>query len=266
MRARLTTALGLAALLYGGGASPTKSRSASPWAPPAPGASLGVNYKNAFQLMPADDRRRPRQVHHSRGRLRSDRRGEERQATRDRRSRRRVDGRGIGALDDPDGADRRRDQDAMRSRCRRWRCRRRSSAGCSSCRSRVPLMMGAVVDDMKTSRSRPSAISASPIPGATSCCKATEESGRSRRHQDRRRGALCARRHSRHRPDRQDPRRQSRRGRGRRIGHRRRAAANRAARKGYKRPDLPQPRHRQPRVHQGRRRVRSKARSRRPVR
>ncbi len=53
MRARLTTALGLATLLCGGGASASEIKIGVTMGATGPGASLGVNYKNAFQLMPA---------------------------------------------------------------------------------------------------------------------------------------------------------------------------------------------------------------------
>jgi branched-chain amino acid transport system substrate-binding protein len=52
MRARLTTALGLAALLYSGGASAQEITIGVTMGTTGPGASLGNNYKNAFQLMP----------------------------------------------------------------------------------------------------------------------------------------------------------------------------------------------------------------------
>lgn len=52
MRARLFTVLGLAALLYGGGASAQEITIGVTMGTTGPGASLGINYKNAFQLMP----------------------------------------------------------------------------------------------------------------------------------------------------------------------------------------------------------------------
>jgi branched-chain amino acid transport system substrate-binding protein len=52
MRARLITALGLAALLYGGGASAQEITIGVTMGTTGSGASMGINYKNAFQLMP----------------------------------------------------------------------------------------------------------------------------------------------------------------------------------------------------------------------
>ena len=52
MRTRLITALGLAALLFGAAASAQEINIGVTMGTTGPGASLGVNYKNAFQLMP----------------------------------------------------------------------------------------------------------------------------------------------------------------------------------------------------------------------
>jgi branched-chain amino acid transport system substrate-binding protein len=52
MRAKLITALGLAALLCGGGASAQEITVGVTMGTTGPGASLGINYKNAFKLMP----------------------------------------------------------------------------------------------------------------------------------------------------------------------------------------------------------------------
>ena len=52
MRTRLITALGLGALLFGGAASAQEINIGVTMGTTGPGASMGIKYKNAFQLMP----------------------------------------------------------------------------------------------------------------------------------------------------------------------------------------------------------------------
>ena len=101
-----------------------------------PGASLGINYKNAFQLMPKtiggypvkfiileDKSDATEAAKNARQLITEDKSG-------------RADGLGIGAFHDPDRADRRRAEDAAHGAVAGLLCRRRSSNGLSSCRSR----------------------------------------------------------------------------------------------------------------------------------